>query len=310
MKVDKKDQGARLKQAREEKGISLAEAEEATRIKAVYLAALESSDWGALPSEVQARGFLRNYASFLELDPDEGLVEVTVSPSSSDQGEMTRGGETLLGSSIPTTQDGTIFKPRDISLERLPRSWTDLLTTLGALLLVLAVAAAGVWLIQRGLGSLNQPSQAATQSSEALIGTATATVGVDTTPTSSPQLTTPTPTFAVSSDNVQLVVEAVEHVWGRVTVDGAVVFEGVFAPDDPQTWQGTRYVMIETGNGAGLRATVNGQPQGPLGERGEIVALAWSPAGPVAPVSTPTPQPSATPTPEVETPTEEPAEGP
>ena len=65
------DLGSELRQAREEKGISLDEAKTATRIKVRYLQALETNDWAALPTPVQVRGFLRNYATYLELDVDQ-----------------------------------------------------------------------------------------------------------------------------------------------------------------------------------------------------------------------------------------------
>ncbi|MEZ4613556.1 MAG: helix-turn-helix transcriptional regulator [Caldilineaceae bacterium] len=49
----------------------MAEAEAATRIRQKYLAALESDEWHLLPGEVVGRGFLRNYATFLGLEPNE-----------------------------------------------------------------------------------------------------------------------------------------------------------------------------------------------------------------------------------------------
>jgi len=84
-------------------------------------------------------------------------------------------------------------------------------------------------------------------------------------------------------------LEATEHVWVRVTVDGNQVLEGILAPDAPQSWQGAELITLETANGAGLGAVVNGQPQGPLGERGQAVVVAWGPNGQVS--LTPTPSP-------------------
>lgn len=59
--------GERLKQARQEKGVSLIEAENATKVRAKFLTALENSNWAALPQAVYARGFLLAYLRFLEL---------------------------------------------------------------------------------------------------------------------------------------------------------------------------------------------------------------------------------------------------
>ncbi len=60
--------GARLRQAREFRLLSLQKASEITKLRIHYLQALENDDYSAIPSAAQARGFLRNYAEFLELD--------------------------------------------------------------------------------------------------------------------------------------------------------------------------------------------------------------------------------------------------
>src|SRR5579864_7978814 len=62
--------GAELRAARENRDLSLAQVEKQTRIRIHYLAALEADEYAELPSAVQARGFLRNYARFLGLDAD------------------------------------------------------------------------------------------------------------------------------------------------------------------------------------------------------------------------------------------------
>jgi cytoskeletal protein RodZ len=65
----------RLLAARERKGVDLYRAERDTKIRARYLAALERGDWRELPGAVYTKGFLRNYAQYLGLDPDEILLQ-------------------------------------------------------------------------------------------------------------------------------------------------------------------------------------------------------------------------------------------
>ena len=60
--------GARLRQARELRRLSLQQVSEITKLRIHYLQALEDDDYSAIPSAAQARGFLRLYAEFLELD--------------------------------------------------------------------------------------------------------------------------------------------------------------------------------------------------------------------------------------------------
>src|SRR6187401_3848479 len=64
----------RLVAARERKGVDLYRAERDTKIRARYLAALERGDWRELPGSVYTKGFLRNYALYLGLDPDDVLL--------------------------------------------------------------------------------------------------------------------------------------------------------------------------------------------------------------------------------------------
>ena len=61
----------RLYAARERKGVDLYRAERDTKIRARYLEALERGDYKALPGAVYTKGFLRNYALYLGLEPDE-----------------------------------------------------------------------------------------------------------------------------------------------------------------------------------------------------------------------------------------------
>jgi transcriptional regulator with XRE-family HTH domain len=67
--------GERLVAAREAKGIDLLRAERETKIGRGYLAALERGDYTSLPGSVYVRGFLRNYAQYLGLDPDEAVAQ-------------------------------------------------------------------------------------------------------------------------------------------------------------------------------------------------------------------------------------------
>lgn len=63
--------GEKLRDARELRGVDLHRVERDTKIRSKYLAALEDGDFADLPGDVYARGFLRNYASYLGLDADE-----------------------------------------------------------------------------------------------------------------------------------------------------------------------------------------------------------------------------------------------
>ena len=69
------DIGATLKSAREQQGIALDDAAEATKIRESYLVALEEEAFERLPGATYARGFVRSYAEFLGLDPQPLIDE-------------------------------------------------------------------------------------------------------------------------------------------------------------------------------------------------------------------------------------------
>lgn len=61
-------------EAREAKGVDLLRAERETKIRRHFLAAMERGAWDALPAPVYAKGFVRNYAAYLGLDPAEAVA--------------------------------------------------------------------------------------------------------------------------------------------------------------------------------------------------------------------------------------------
>ena len=65
--------GETLQLARERKGVDLFRAERDTKIRLRYLAALEDGAYEDLPAPVYTKGFLRNYAIYLGLEPEEIL---------------------------------------------------------------------------------------------------------------------------------------------------------------------------------------------------------------------------------------------
>ena len=67
--------GERLRAAREAQGIALSQAAADTRILPRYIVALEDGDYQYLPGDVYARGFIRNYANYLNVAADE-LIEL------------------------------------------------------------------------------------------------------------------------------------------------------------------------------------------------------------------------------------------
>src|SRR5215210_1243690 len=69
------DFGEKLRQAREQRGVSLRQIAAKTKISLAALEALERNDVSKLPGGIFTRSFVRTYASEVGLDPDATVRE-------------------------------------------------------------------------------------------------------------------------------------------------------------------------------------------------------------------------------------------
>jgi cytoskeletal protein RodZ len=67
--------GEKLKLAREERGISISEVAEQTRISAHYLQCIENDDYRTLPGGIFNKGFVKSYAKYVGVDEQEALQD-------------------------------------------------------------------------------------------------------------------------------------------------------------------------------------------------------------------------------------------
>lgn len=302
--------GQWLRQAREAQGHSLAEVEAVTRIRRRFLEALEAGQWDELPSEVVGRGFLRNYALFLGLAPEEALARLRRGePPPPPVEAEAPSEETPLPAEealplppvkepapLPTAErpsdyallEEDLFKPR-----RVP--W---LRIIGGLLLVLALAAVGFgswayWnnphlLVSMGLlrpTATPTPTIPPTPRVIRITATPTDTPTVTPTPTATATLRptrtptpmpTPTPTTRPTPiAGLEVFVHVTERTWLEVYTDDQDAFVGLLEPGDDRGWQAQVRVRMTIGNAGGLEVTVNGERLGFLGERDEVVRIAW-----------------------------------
>lgn len=288
--------GAKLRDTRQRLGLTLDEVERATRIRTHHLEAIERGDLDALPSAVQARGFLRNYADFLGLDPDAILLEYAEEIQS-------RGRQRRRAAKIEaprTTRSPKLRFPRWLS--------SDVLFTASIILVVGVILIWGGSRLMSAMRAQNIAAQggvlivsptvsptATTTPTETLVPaeaqTSAAEVVVGETPVPSLEpLTAP-----LTGINLRILVE--KRAWVQVTVDGKVQQSGQVAPGDILEYQANDVIEVATGNGGGLRVFLNGNDQGPLGDLGQVVDLLWTRNGAVTPTPTQSPTPTISPTP-------------
>lgn len=291
------DLGALLREARERRGLSLEAVERQLRIRPHLLEALERGDLESLPSQVQARGFLRNYADFLGLEPQLLLDRYE---------ERSRGRKTAPRAGIPLEP----AQRPSVQVRSLRPRWLspDLFIAAGVSLAVVVLL---IWGGGRVMAAMRERTEAEVAASGFLVPTASPTEAPggataeipETNPTQATELAalpaatlapTATPTFLLAAaDRVDLRIVAHQRAWILVQVDGREAFRGRVKPGDLMEYQAERLIEVLTSNGAGLRIIYEGEDQGLMGELGQVVRRLWSLAG----ILTPTPTATATPSP-------------
>ena len=298
-----KDIGQKLREARERLGLTLNEVERITRIRVHYLEMLEKGQIESMPSIVQARGFLKNYAEFLGLNTAAVLDDFAIELQ--DTHKRTKAKPDTLSAPQPPNVRVHSGRPRWLSVDML-------VAVLGSL----GVATVLIWGGGRVMASLRQNSAGVDETAVVLPASATLpfpgvtqpplpTAGEEATFSFTPEPTTTAPDIIIGPSNiVDLRIVGEMRAWLRVTVDGEQEYIGRISPGELLEFQGQQVVEITTGNGAGLRVYYNGQDQGRLGRLYEVVIRLWGLSGSMTPTptlqltptATNTPEPSATPT--------------
>lgn len=263
--------GEILRQAREAKGLSLAQVEEATKIRSTYLQALEEEQYDRLPAPVYIKGFLKNYALYLGLEPQE-VLSLCQAPEAS-----------TAATSVPIMLD----EPLE------PLSWRRW-WPLGLIFIVIVAAAIGWWGYQQYYGTTPFARPTVTPSPTATTALPSLTTRPPTA-TSSPPLptstATPMATVTVTPTPVglELSIEIVgQRSWLLVLADGQRVFAGLLEPGAIKTWTARERISLRAGVASAVRVTLNGEELGVFGEIGEVVEQEWTAPG----VPTRTPEPT------------------
>mgnify|MGYP001462468814 CR=1 FL=1 len=278
--------GARLRQAREGQGLSLAQAAIDTRILQQSLAALEEGAYHRLPSDVVTRGFIRNYANYLGLSPDEMIELYRRERGATDQIRV-----------VPATNP-----PRTRSYV-LPSFFGVFLVTMALIgLSYVALNALGRIGDRTASASVASPTTAVPPPSPL----PTPSVGAAPTipipsRTAAPASTAPAGATALAgatagpaaggvieatpTSSAPIVLEVAvpnnrgnENSWVRVQTDGNTVFEGIMRSGDKLVFEAQRRVLVRAGNPPDVFVTVNGLQQGALGQTpGQPVNWPWPP---------------------------------
>jgi cytoskeletal protein RodZ len=228
--------GERFRAAREARGASLSDAADQIRIRSVYLLAIEDERWDAIGAPVYIRGFLRTYARYLKLDPEEAVA--------------------AFNATLPELPQPSTGEPPRSPASR--RNGLLLIWIAGTVAVLLVAFVVYNELTLRGV--------------ESSLVTASATPAAG--PSQPPLTPAPSASPALGgAGSLVLVLSAPS--WLRVTVDGNVSMEGTFPAGTSRTFHG-KNALVRIGNAGGVEIYVDGKDRGKLGKAGDVVEQAFT----------------------------------
>jgi cytoskeleton protein RodZ len=255
-----------LKAAREAQGLSLNDIFTATRVSLINLIALENQEFNRLPPPVYARDYIRKYAFAVGIDAKPLLTRY----------------ERYLQSLKPPPEETEVRKPWPESGIR----YRFLFLTLGAVI-VAGVLVYALFLYDQSrktdspVTSVIPP--AATVEAPAPAAPETPAPPVEKSATLfeareraaspvKPLVVATPPPPAVTGKNHQLVIEARELTWVRITQDGTPR-QVLLNPGERIERSAADYFLLDIGNANGISVTYQGKPLGSLGKPGEVVHI-------------------------------------
>jgi cytoskeletal protein RodZ len=230
--------GENLRRERELRGVGLREISDNTKIAMRFLEALEDDRVDVLPGGLFPRSFVRQYATFVGLDPDRAVADFLA----------------FHGQQPETEREAK--RPASPAA----RPWLSP----GALFFV-AVAVVAVFLLLRRSGEENEgrAAEAVTPAPVAATPTVLPTDRVYPPPASAPAP-------PVARDTLVLTMTAEQSCWVEVLADGETVINRVLTEGESETLEAHGEIVLSVGNAGGLAIRVNDQPALPLGRNGEV----------------------------------------
>ena len=279
--------GELLERVRKERGLSLRDVEDATKIRTRYLEGLEREDYSVLPDHVYVQGFLKTYANYLGLDGEELAQDFR------DRRAPRR--ERGLNYERPRTGEfeRPIMSPGGLAgAERRRVSGATILTVVLALVLIALVGGALYYVGSRSAASPATGDAASVEeeapaerepSPQPAEEPEQKTTAPDEPERQTPQQPAPAaeapaereeaaaaPDEADDGD-VDVVVSLGDRAsWLNVEVDGAVVYNETAQAGFVLDFEGLEYVSVTAGDAGAVEVEVDGRRVGPLGYDGQV----------------------------------------
>lgn len=238
--------GARLRGAREARGLSLRELSDQTRIARRYLEAIEADDYKELPGGIFNRSFIKAYAKAVGFNEAEAVSAYTeVARSHGEEPDE-----------LPTSrQHSRIYMDGD-------NSRSPVVTALLSFV-ILAIISLGIY---AGLHYYQRRNaeQTAAQTNAPAATTANPGTNDQTLPaqqTAAPASPDPATTSAASGLSVQIKAKG-EEVWLRTRVDEEPNSDGILAADQVRDFKPAERLSVQfsKSKAKAIEVTINGRP--------------------------------------------------
>ncbi len=291
--------GEQLHQRRHILSLSLDEIEKHIHVRRQHLEYLEAGLFSNLPSSVQARGMLSNFASFLDLDVDAIMLQFA-------DGLQARLAESQLEAAAQQKKKRSFPINFKIPLSIRRFLTLDVIIGLGVVILLIVFSTWGAsYLIRKNAAITPEPSAPSISnilSSSTVSGETTSTVAstqalstISQAPVGSPVFTIPTS----GGSPVQIVLYSTRTVWIKVTVDNVVKFTGRTEPGLVYVYNANTQIEVVAGDGSAINIIYNQADLGPMGGRGELVDRIYTATAILLPTPTATPTSTITLTPTI-----------
>lgn len=236
--------GARLKKARESKGISLEQAQKDTRIHKKLLAALEHDrPEEGISGVVYIKSFIRKYANYLGLDGAALAEEYKSEPSSPREQLLMRG------------EQGTPFK---LPFKKIIAAAIVIIAIFACVKLAIFAATK----VKKGLES--RPKAARKIESPKPKSKTAAKEAPKEAP--KPPAETPAAAPVPKGEDISLKIKAVNDVYIKIKSDGSVIYDAVLKKGSTEMWKAKESLDISTGRAEAIDAELNGTALGGLGK--------------------------------------------
>ena len=257
--------GYTLRQERERQNLSISDIEEGTSIRSVYIEAIENGEYDKLPGAIYTKGFIKNYAKFLDMDAEAAAKEFAADLAELTAEEDTAKVAESATENVVEPEKKVESKPEKksigYSIQDSGRNYSNLLIV--AAVVLIAVVAGGLWSwLSSSEGDVAQvnPPQQQTQPATP-----------EQQPTDNPTPVAKAEPAPPPSDKVEIQARFNDRCWALVTVDGAVVQEGVIEGGQTLSWEGKENISFRLGNAGAVEFFQGGKSLGVQGAVGDVV---------------------------------------